>query len=467
VSIGAHYRERIALSEVENIWNRIRSELRATLSDSTFQMWIDPLTPRSIDGEVLTLSAPESISSWIQTRFSSVISEAANVVRGTNTFVKVSTASLNSDTKPSSNTQSRNPSEQGDSGSYLDLNPKLSFDQFVIGKGNRLAHAAALAAAEMPASAYNPLFIYGPPGTGKTHLLNAIGNLALQHSPDLRVRFASAETFTSLFVASIRNGDTSVFKQSFRNADLLLIDDAQFLANKTKTEEEFFHTFNHLVSGGAQVVLTCDRMPADIDSVEQRLRDRFASGLVVDISAPDTPSKIAILAMRARRDGLGDIPLDALETIADRIKGNGRALEGALIRVVAYASLTGESLTRDLASQVLDQLYPERSVLPRAILGTREIKEIVAETYGIRIDEIESQSRAARVVWPRQVAMYLAREVAGEPLPEIGAKFGGRNHSTVLNACQRVKQKLASDPNAAITVRSLERRIVGGDDRND
>ena len=460
-------RERIALSEVENIWNHIRSELRETLSDSTFQMWIEPLRPYSIDGEVLTLSAPESIGSWIETRFTAVISQAAKAVRGTNTLVKVSTESLKQNSSKQFVGQSKNLDKQGFSSPSLDLNPKLSFDQFVIGEGNRLAHAAALAAAEMPASAYNPLFIYGPPGTGKTHLLHAIGNLALQHSPDLKVRFASAEDFTSQFVESIRNGDTTAFKQSFRNVDLLLIDDAQFLANKTKTEEEFFHTFNHLVSGSSQVVLTCDRMPADIDSVEQRLRDRFASGLVVDISAPDTPSKIAILAMRARRDGLGEIPIDALETIADRIKGNGRALEGALIRVVAYASLTGTTLTRDLASQVLDQLYPERSAQPKTVLGTREIKEIVAETYGIRIDEIESPSRAARVVWPRQVAMYLAREVAGEPLPEIGAKFGGRNHSTVLNACQRVKQKVASDPKAAITVRSLERRIVSGDDRND
>ena len=430
-------------------------------------MWIDPLRPDSIDGEVLTLSAPESISSWIENRFTAVISDAARAVRGTNTLIKVSTESLKQESSGPFTGQSKQPNNKGSTGSFLDLNPKLSFDQFVIGEGNRLAHAAALAAAEMPASAYNPLFIYGPPGTGKTHLLHAIGNLALQHSPDLRVRFASAEDFTSQFVESIRSGDTTTFKNSFRNVDLLLIDDAQFLANKTKTEEEFFHTFNHLVSGSSQVVLTCDRMPADIDSVEQRLRDRFASGLVVDISAPDTPSKIAILAMRARRDGLGEIPIDALATIANRIKGNGRALEGALIRVVAYASLTGSTLTQDLASQVLDQLYPERSVQRKTVLGTREIKEIVAETYGIRIDEIESPSRAARVVWPRQVAMYLAREVAGEPLPEIGAKFGGRNHSTVLNACQRVKQKLASDPKAAITVRSLERRIVGGDDRND
>jgi len=317
----------------------------------------------------------------------------------------------------------------------------------------------------MPAQTYNPLFIYGPPGTGKTHLLHAIGNLASEHSPELRVRLATAEQFTARFVNSIQRGDLPSFKREFRDVDLLLVDDAQFLANKTKTEEEFFHTFNDVVGSGAQVVITCDRTPEDLDSLETRLRDRFSSGLVVDITSLDTPTRIAILATRAKRDALGDVPLEAIEAIAERIKGNGRSLEGALIRVVAYASLTGARLTRDLTTQVLDQLYPERSTEPRQAISSREIKEMVAETFGVRTEDLDSKSRSANIVWPRQVAMYLSREIAGDPLPEIGSSFGGRNHSTVINACKRVRQRVSSDPKAAITVKSLERRILGGDDR--
>jgi chromosomal replication initiator protein len=317
----------------------------------------------------------------------------------------------------------------------------------------------------MPSQTYNPLLIYGPPGTGKTHLLHAIGNLAQQHTPGLKVAFTSAEDFTNRFVDSIRRGEMASFKGRFRDVDLLLLDDAQFLASKSRTEEEFFHTFNQVVDSGSQVVVTCDRMPGDLDALEQRLRDRFASGLVADIAPPDMPSRMAILAMRARRDSLGEVPVEAMEAIAERVKGNVRMLEGALIRVVAYGSLTGTRLSRDLAGQVLDQLYPGRSGNAEPTPGAREIKQMVSETFGVSVVELDSKSRSARIVWPRQVAMYLSREVAGEPLPQIGMAFGGRNHSTVLNACKRVRERVASDPKAALTVKSLERRIVGGDDR--
>lgn len=459
------------LIDIENIWNRARVDLRSRLSDSTFQMWIDPLRPALLDGRVLVLEAPREVGPWVATKFGPAITEAVSLATGMAAEVRVTYPEGEETSPPGSSTDQRNPrssdktAKSGDFSPTLDLNPKLSFDQFVISGSNRLAHAGALAAAEMPAQAYNPLFIYGPPGTGKTHLLHAIGNLARQHSPDMRIRICSAEQFTNGFVDSVRNGEMAGFKRSYRDLDLLLIDDAQFLANKTRTEEEFFHTFNELISSSSQVVITSDRMPADIDSVEQRLRDRFASGLVVDVGSPDLQARVAILAMRARRDGLGEIPKDALEAIAERIKGNVRSLEGALIRVVAYSSLTGSRLSRDLAAQVLDQLYPRETETRRPAAGTTEIKAMVAETFGITVDELESQSRSAKVIWPRQVAMYLAREAAGEPLPQIGASFGGRNHSTVINACKRVNKRISSDPEAAITVRSLKRRILAGDDR--
>lgn len=341
----------------------------------------------------------------------------------------------------------------------------MTFDQFVICEGNRLAHAAALSSAEMPSQAYNPLFIHGAPGTGKTHLLHAIGNLAQSHSPGMRIRFTTTEAFTANFVESVRRRETASFKEAFRDVDLLLVDDAQFLAGKAKTGEEFFHTFNAIIESGAQVVMTSDRTPAELEMIEDRLRDRFSSGLVVDVEPPDASARLAILSMRVRRDGLGDVPNEALEAISERIRGNVRSLEGALIRVVAYASLTGAKLTRELAAQVLDQLYPSASVESPELPGIGTIKEMVADTYGVRASELDSKSRAAKVVWPRQVAMYLAREVSGEPLPLIGRSFGGRNHSTVVNACRRVRERIAEDAEAALTVRSLERRISSQDDR--
>lgn len=458
------------LTPVEDTWNRIRNELRASVSDSTFEVWIDPLRPSLMEDGVLVVEAPETIRNWVESRFTGLITEAALAVRGIATRVEVtSPGKVTALPSKASGASSQPTAGQGDTAAGgTPLDPKLTFDQFVISERNRLAHAAALAAAEMPSQAYNPLFIHGPPGTGKTHLLHAIGNLAVDHTPDLRVRLTTAEEFTARFVESIRRKETAEFKSLFRDVDLLLVDDAQFLAGKTRTGEEFFHTFNNIVESGAQVVLTCDRIPSEIEAMEQRLRDRFASGLVVDVAPPDIAGRTAILSMRVRRDGLGDVPNEALEAIATGIRGNVRALEGALIRVVAYASLTGTKLTREVVGEVLEQLYPGRSLKDqRRTPGSREIKEIVAKAYGLRVEDLDSRSRAAQVVWPRQVAMYLAREVAGEPLPQIGAAFGGRNHSTVLNACRRVRERVSSDPGEAMTIKSLERRIVSPDDRGD
>jgi chromosomal replication initiator protein len=457
----------LKLSELDNIWNRVRSELRAEVSDSTFQVWLDPLRPRLIEDGVMVIEAPDSIRVWVEEKFSSLITQTTERIRGSQTRIEIS--------KPGSEPSSRSrdiaaveigpTSQVGVTDRQASLNPKLTFDQFVIGEHNRLAHAAALSVAELPSQAYNPLFIYGPPGVGKTHLLHAIGNLASQ-TGETTVRYATAEQFTSSFVGSLRDGSIENFKRSFRENDILLLDDAQFLRSKSKTEEEFFHTFNSLIDAGAQVVIGCDRMPSDLDALERRLRDRFSSGLVVDIEKPDLPSRSSILAMRARRDGLGDIPGDAIEAIAERITDNVRMLEGALIRVSAYASLTGSALTREMAAQVLDQLYPGQKSQPQQD-GIPEIKKMVCEAFSVTETELDSQSRSAKVLWPRQVAMYLAREVAGEPLPEIGRAFGGRNHSTVLNSCRRVVDRVSTDPKAAMTVRSLERRINSSTDRLD
>ena len=279
----------------------------------------------------------------------------------------------------------------------------------------------------MPAQAYNPLFLCGPPGVGKTHLLSSIANLILTHSPGLSVRLTNGEAFTNAFLAALSTGHTEDFKARFRDVDVMLVDDVQFLERKTRTEEEFFHTFNALYDGGRQVVLTSDRPPLDLQGLEDRLRERFQAGLVADMRPPDPTTRLAILRKRAQHDGIDTADERALELIAERVQSNVRALEGALIRVVAFSSLTGRPLTPDLAQEVLDGLYPRGGGGPARTV--REIQDAACEEFGISSEDLVSPARAARLAWPRQLAMYLAREITGESLPAIGqAVRGPRSH---------------------------------------
>jgi chromosomal replication initiator protein len=343
-----------------------------------------------------------------------------------------------------------------------ELNPKFTFEQFILGDGNRFAHAAALAVAEMPAQAYNPLFLYGPPGVGKTHLLHSIGNYVRAYGSGATVRCTTAEAFTNAFLGALHGGDVDRFKERFRGVDVLLIDDVQFLESKARTEEEFFHTFNALHDAGSQVVLTSDRLPRDLAALEDRLRERFESGLVADIRPPDLPTRMTVLRKRVHHDGVALDGEDALAVIADRIDTNMRALEGALIRVVAYHSLTGRPIDAALAEEVLDGLYPGQKG-GRARLPAKPTVDLIqaatCELFGLTRDELLSESRNQRITWPRQLAMYLAREYTAQSLPAIGHAFGGRNHTTVMHACKRAAQRLATDPEVATTIRTLTERI--------
>ena len=316
----------------------------------------------------------------------------------------------------------------------------------MIGDCNRLAHAAALTVAELPAQAYNPLFICGPPGVGKTHLLSSIASLLLAHNPGLIVRCTTGEAFTNEFLGALSGGHTDGFKASFRDVDVLLVDDVQFLERKTKTEEEFFHTFNALYDAGRQIVLSSDRPPRDLQALEDRLRERFEAGLVADIKPPELATRLAILRKRAHHDGI-ELADDAAscEAIAERVTLNVRALEGALIRVVAFSSLTGRQLTVELAREVLDGLYPaERPLRATASRGrSARSRQPRASTSASSPEELLSTARTARIAWPRQVAMYLARELTGESLPAIGRHFGGRDHTTVLHAWRRTGARIA------------------------
>jgi chromosomal replication initiator protein len=335
------------------------------------------------------------------------------------------------------------------------LNPKYSFDQFVIGEGNRFAHAASLAVAELPAQAYNPLFLHGRPGIGKTHLLHAIGNYVQRYGAGLRVRYATIEEFTTGFVDAVRRHTTGDFKNDFRGADVVLIDDVQFLAGRTKTREEFFHTFNSLLDSGRQLVISSDRSPEELPGLEDRLAERFRSGLVVELEPPPAPLRRAILAKRARLDGV-DVPNEVLVEIAHRVDSSVRALEGALIRVVAYASLKGEQATPALARHVLRRLGEDTA--PDAC-GISEIIDAAAQEFGVERDSLLARDRRPAVATARQVAMYLARELTEHSLPEIGRGIGGRNHSTVLHAVNRIGAAMRTDPAVRSAVDNLHRRL--------
>ena len=340
------------------------------------------------------------------------------------------------------------------------FNPRYRFEQFIIGETNRLAHAAALVVAENPGQAYNPLFLYAPPGLGKTHLLHAIGNYTVAFSAGATVRYATAESFTNHFLTALTSRSLDAFKRAYRDADVLLIDDVQFLADKARTEEEFFHTFNALYESGRQLVLTCDRLPRALTAIEQRLRERFEAGLVAEIKAPDHATRVAILRKRAALDDIVVSDPAVLDLIADRVPQNIRLLEGALIRVVAYHSLTGRPIDVPLTTEVLDVTDPVTRAPGRAApLSIADIQSVVARQFDVGVDQLTSSSRAAAVNWPRQLAISLARDLTGQSLPAIGAAFGGRNHTTVMHACKRVSERCKNDQQAVQTLAQLRRDL--------
>jgi chromosomal replication initiator protein len=385
------------------------------------------------------VAAAPGTDRWVADRFGRALQTCAAAVLGPEAEVDVVPAVTSSGGRPAAGERcAATPVPFRE----LALNPKYTFDQFVIGNGNRLAHAAALAVAELPGHAYNPLFIYGPPGLGKTHLLHAITAYLNAYSPSTRVRTSTIEDFTSDFVSAVQTGATSRFKARYRDTDVLLIDDVQFLQSKARTEEEFFHTFNALYETGSQLVLTCDRLPRDMAGLEDRLCERFESGLVTDIQAPDFETRVAILRKRAQHDDIRLADDDVLELIAARVTDNIRALQSALIRLVAYQSLTRKPITRERAVAVLDRLYPLPPARPHSIAA---IQQAACTAFDVSHEDLLSRGRTARVALPRQLAMFLARELTDTSLPQIGREFGGRDHTTVMHAHQQVQRKLDHD----------------------
>jgi chromosomal replication initiator protein len=431
-----------AQPDAVSAWRTIRAELERHVGSSAYEIWLAPIEVESCDRDLLLLRAPAATEKWLAGRFGAVLERCVHQVMGPHTRVAF-TGSRTTGVEPPA----------GPAGEPTELNPRYRFEQFVIGEGNRLAHAAALAVAELPGQAYNPLFLHAPPGMGKTHLLHAIGNYVLDYGGGATVRYTTAESFTNHFISALSTKSLDAFKHSYRDADVLLIDDIQFLASKARTEEEFFHTFNALYESGRQLVLTCDRLPRALVAIEQRLRERFEAGLVADIKPPDHATRVTILRKRAALDNVTCADDGVLDLIADRVPDNIRALEGALIRVVAFHSLTQRPINRALAKEVLDAMYPvRRGAGPPSIA---EVQAVVASHFKLSVEQLTSASRVSAVSWPRQVAIHLARDLTGASLPTIGKAFGGRNHATVLHACKRVSERLKDDQQAVDEIATL------------
>ena len=450
-----HFDARVTNDDLDHSWRNIRTELRGAVADATWDLYLDPLTVRTLDGATLVIDAPEESRAWITERFGRLLQSCAERVLGDGIAVAVVGPEDAGGVADGSPPAARALWTAAD----VPFNPRFTFDQFVIGDSNRLAHAAALAVAEMPGLAYNPLFICGPPGLGKTHLLHSIANYVAVYGDGLTVRYTTVEAFTNHFIGALQAGAMDVFKSAYRDVDVLLVDDVQFLQSKAKTEQEFFHTFNALHATGAQLVLTSDRLPRHMEALQNRLRERFEAGPVADVSPPDYETRLTILRKRVHQDGVPDAEPAALEVLAEHVDANIRALEGALIRIVAFASLTGRKLTAELAGEVLKGLYPELTPRVRSI---SEIQRRTAEAFGVPLESMLSTSRAAAVTWPRQVAMYLTRELTDQTLPAIGRAFGGRNHTTVMHACRRTTARIAEDPDAYAVVRRLTEELGGG-----
>jgi chromosomal replication initiator protein len=433
----------------ESLWGEVVNRLRGSLNDSTYRTWFGEAAGREITADGFVLSVPNDFTrEWIEGHFLGLIQAAVRDVTGSERDIVVTV-----DEAPKPELPKPVP-QRTDS---LGMNQKYTFDLFVIGSSNRFAHAAALAVAEAPAQAYNPLFIYGGTGLGKTHLLQAIAQYVMEHSSDLSVRYVTSETFMNDFINSLRDKRIEGFKQRYRNYDLLLIDDVQFFEHKERIQEEFFHTFNSLYEAGSQIVISSDRPPRDIATLEARLRSRFEWGLITDIQPPDLETRIAILRKKVKTDKIHVPDQDVLTFIASRISTNIRELEGALTRVVAFSSLTGRSMSVALAQDVLKDVFPQEGEVAQVTI--RRIQETVSERFGLAVDELCSEKRSQNIVFPRQIAMYLSRELTDSSLPKIGKEFGGRDHTTVIHATSKIAGRIREDRSVYNLVQELTARI--------
>ncbi len=428
-------------------WQPLTARLRATLSPEEFATWFAPLRVASERDNELVLVAPNArFVHTLEENYRALLDREATSLRDELFQVVLTTQEETSEPAPAA------PAAARDGVSRLD--PKYTFETFVVGNSNQFAHAAARAVAESPARSYNPLFLYGGVGLGKTHLLHAIGHRIASRMTDLRVLYLTAEQFVNQLINSLRFKSMHAFRERYRSIDVLLVDDIQFLANKERTQEEFFHTFNSLYSSQRQIILSSDCSPRNIPALEERLRSRFEWGLIADIQAPDLETKVAILRRKADLDG-AVLPDDVALFIAHQVRTNVRELEGLLNRVVAFASLTGKPLSLELAKETLRDILPDENGRPSAA----EIIKFVARHYGLKVGEIKSKSNAKQISFPRQVAMYLCKQLTDLSYPEIGRQFNDKHHSTVMYSVDKIAQLRSGDTEFARTLESMLRHL--------
>jgi chromosomal replication initiator protein len=458
------------------IWSRLLDRARLELPEQTFKTWLEPTEPLTVDGETLFIGTPDQFAAdWNEHKHAELLASLAPVALGhpiavvfrvneeqrTRPQMDLFVAPPPTPPQPSGYRPPGAPGAQQPPVTKAPLSDRYTFDHFVIGKSNELAAAAAHAAAQAPGKVYNPLFIYGDTGLGKTHLMQAIGHEIIRNRPQTRVALVGTEQFTNDLVGSIQNRTTSEFRRRYREVDLLLVDDVHFLKGKEATQEEFFHTFNAIYEAGRQIILTSDRPPSEIPGLEARLVSRFQWGMVVDIELPDFEHRTAILRKKAELDHLDrTIPADVIRFIAEHVRSNIRELEGSIIKLLAYSSLRHREITVDLAREALrDKLRGSESSggerAGRRQLDVQTIQESVAREWGVTPEGLRSKTRTKALTTPRQIAMYLMRELLGLQLVEIGAAFGGRDHSTVIHSLERVGEMLAGDPEIAQRVERL------------
>ncbi|WP_447969928.1 chromosomal replication initiator protein DnaA [Nitrospira sp. M1] len=448
----------------QDTWRQVLDFLQSRVGGEVLETWFNPLLFEGMDGRKARISVPNKFfGEWLSRNYLDVLAEAIQIVGGLSDPVEVDfiVRDANEDTHllkvPASQAPVRDQKPSSSRNKKIPLpNPKYTFDNFVVGASNQFAHAASRAVAESPALAYNPLFIYGGVGLGKTHLLHSIGNFVAK-SGELRIAYVTTEQFTNEVINSIRYDKMIELRRRYRNVDMLLIDDIQFLAGKERTQEEFFHTFNSLYEARKQIVLSSDRFPKEMPSMEERLRSRFEWGLIADLQQPDVETRIAILRKKSEEEGVG-ISEDVIQLLAANLKSNIREIEGALIRLGAYASLTGQAITVEMAKNVLRDLLGGK----RNVITVEDIQEIVATRFHVKVSDLKSKRRTKTLVHPRQVAMFLSRELTDASFPEIGRAFGGKDHTTIIHACKQIQKSLESDSVLRTTIASLKEEIGKG-----
>jgi chromosomal replication initiator protein len=450
-------------TSADKIWASAQQLLRTMLNADIYNLWFAPLRAGALESDLLTLEvANDFCEVWLKENYLGLIRDVLAHVSGqtlkvkfhvsTHLFVPVQAAENH---KPQMKEEAE-PVDRSNPARDLSFNPKNTFDTFVVGNNNTFAHAAALAVSQTPGKSYNPLFLYGGVGLGKTHLLHAIGQYVVNHKKGARVTYLSSEKFTNEFIDAIQNSQLVRFRKRYRQTDVFLIDDIQFLAGKERIQEEFFHTFNTLHEAHKQIVLTCDRPASEIQNLEQRLVSRFEWGLVTDMQPPDVETRLAILRKKEKLMGV-ELPEEILNFLAQRIRTNIRRLEGALVRVTSYASLTGKKLTIEVIEGLLREVLHEEG---RFSISIEVIQKKVAEHFDIRLADMASKRRPENIAFPRQIAMFLARQMTESSLNVIGEAFGGRDHGTVLHACRLVKDRMQIDSHVRQVVSYLEKQLM-------